>query len=35
MNNDDVTLITLVDDYVEITDASKYKGLDNYGEYDV
>ena len=34
-NNDDVTLIALVDDYVEITDVCKYKELDNYGEYDV
>ncbi len=34
-SNDDITLTTLVDDYVEYTDASKYKELDNYGEYDV
>ncbi len=34
-NNDDLTLITLVDNYIEITDASKYKELDNYGEYEV
>lgn len=34
-NNDDVTLMALVDDYVEKNDVSKYKKLDNYGEYDV
>ena len=34
-SNDDTTLITLVDDYVDITDPSKYKKLDNYGEYNI
>ena len=34
-NNDEKTLVSLVDNYIEITDISKYKELDNYGEYDV
>ena len=34
-NNNDTTLISLVDNYIEITDVSKYEKLDNYGEYDV
>lgn len=34
-NNDENTLITLVDDCVVLTDISKYHDLDRYGEYDV
>lgn len=34
-NNDEKSLTTLVDNYIEITDASKYKELDGYGEYDI
>ena len=34
-SNDEKTLVSLVDNYIEITDISKYKELDNYGEYDV
>ena len=34
-NNDELTLITLVDNYVEITDISKYEELNKYGEYDI
>ena len=34
-SNDEKTLISLIDNYIEITDVSKYKELDNYGEYDV
>lgn len=34
-DNNDQSLISLVDNYIEITDVSKYKELDNFGEYDV
>lgn len=34
-NNDEKSLTTLVDNYIEITDVSKYKELDGYGEYDI
>lgn len=34
-SNNEKSLISLVDSYIEITDVSKYKELDNYGEYDV
>ncbi len=34
-SNDYMTLVTLVDNYVEITDVSKYRKISNYGEYDV
>ena len=34
-NNDKLTLTTLVDNCVEITDISKYEKLNEYGEYDV
>lgn len=34
-SNDELTLTTLVGDYVEMTDLSKYEELDNYGEYDI
>ena len=34
-NNDEKSLTTLVDNYIERTDASKYKELDGYGEYDI
>ena len=34
-NNDEKSLTTLVDNYIEITDAWKYKELDGYGEYDI
>lgn len=34
-NNDEQSLTTLVDNYIEITDVSKYKELDDYGEYDI
>ena len=34
-NNDEKSLTTLVDNYIEITDASKYKELDGYGEYEI
>ena len=30
-----MTLITLIDNYIEMTDITKYKELDNYGEYSV
>lgn len=34
-NNNEMTLITLIDNYIEMTDITKYKELDNYGEYSV
>lgn len=34
-NNDEATLITIIDDYIEMTDVSKFKELNNYGEYSV
>lgn len=34
-NNDAAALITLVDDYVEISEVSKYEKLNNYGEYSI
>lgn len=33
--NDAISLMTLVDNYVDITDISRYKSLNNYGEYNV
>lgn len=34
-NNDECTLTTLVNNYVEITDIEKYQELTKYGEYDI
>ena len=33
--NDELTLVTLVEDCIQITDISNFKDLNNYGEYNV